>query len=264
MFIFFEILGIKVPLYGTMITLGILVCNIVAILLIKLNNSKKLILTNTKLNIWDLIILEGYCFLGCFIGSKGLYIVTIANNIDWTNMTTENFNLIMQGGFVFLGGLIFGILAVILAGKIHKIDSLMYIKVFITLVPLGHAFGRIGCFFAGCCYGIPYDGPFAVVFPTGGIAPSGIPLFPVQLVESVCLLVIFIICMIVLKTKQTKFTIETYIISYSIVRFTLEFYRYDEYRGIYFGFSTSQWLCMILFTACIISLVVKTLNKNME
>lgn len=72
---------------------------------------------------------------------------------------------------------------VLLAGKIHKFNVKIYIRNFIFLIPFIHAFGRIGCFFAGCCFGIPYNGIGAVVFPENSYALPDVSLFPVQLVE---------------------------------------------------------------------------------
>ena len=61
------------------------------------------------------------------------------------------------------------------------------------MIPIMHAFGRVGCFFAGCCYGRPYKGFGAVTFPEGSQGPSGVSLFPVQLVEAILVLIIAIV-----------------------------------------------------------------------
>ncbi len=58
------------------------------------------------------------------------------------------------------------------------------------MLPLGHAFGRIGCFFAGCCYGISWKHGF-VYHSTVGFTPIGVPLLPIQLIEAGTLLVLF-------------------------------------------------------------------------
>ena len=55
-----------------------------------------------------------------------------------------------------------------------------------------YAVGKIGCFFAGCCYGIEYNGFLNVTYNYSAIAPKGISLFPIQLLESIVFLIIFL------------------------------------------------------------------------
>lgn len=119
---------------------------------------------------------------------------------------------------MFYGGLIGGLLCVIGAGKIYKMDYMSYIRNFIFLIPLIHGFGRIGCFLAGCCYGKPYHGPGAVVFPEGSYAPAGIELFPVQLMEAAMLFLIFFVLLWLEIRKSWKYTIETYFVLYGITQ----------------------------------------------
>ena len=79
------------------------------------------------------------------------------------------------------------------------------------------------------------------------IAPNEIPLFPTQIVESICNLLIFVILTITYKKYiGTYKTVGLYCILYSIVRFILEFFRGDLIRGIYLGLSTSQWISIAL------------------
>lgn len=241
--LYFDIFGFTLPSYGLMIVLGVVLSNLIALLVVKKN----------KHDSNDFIILEAYTFLGAFLGAKLLYILVAAKEIDWSRMLeVDYFNQIMQGGFVFYGGLIGGLLCVFLAGKVHKIPAMQYVRSYIFLIPFIHCFGRIGCFLAGCCYGKPYDGVGAVCYPAGSLASSGISLFPVQLVEAVCLFVIAICILIVQLKANWKYTIETYLVAYSVLRFVLEFFRYDEARGAFLGLSTSQWISigMIVAAAC--------------
>ena len=168
----------------------------------------------------------------------------------------------MLSGFVFYGGLIFGLIFVFLAGKIHKIPAGIYVRKFIFLIPFMHSFGRVGCFMAGCCYGIPYDGIGAVVFPEGSYAIPGIKLFPVQLVESACLMIIAFAILYLQMKKQWYYTVETYLILYAILRFCLENLRYDAERGYYAGLSTSQWISIGFLVAAMVSVVWQKKRKN--
>ena len=243
---YIEIGSIRLPSYGLMIMIGIIVANIVAYKVIK----------KEDIDMDDFITLEGYCMLGGFLGAKILYLLISYKDIDASRLTDIHYLIdIIRTGYVFYGGLIGGILAVLLAGKIHHIDVKKYIGTFIFVIPLVHCFGRIGCFLAGCCYGIPYDGIGAVIYPAGSIAPSGISLFPVQLVEAACLLLISIIIIIYQHHYGIKHTFALYLIMYGIVRFILEFYRYDEIRGRLYGLSTSQWICICAVAIGLILLI---------
>lgn len=252
MHVYMNIFGLKIPSYGLMIAMGVIVANMVAYLLHK----------RFKDDINDLLILEAYGFLGGFFGAKLLYLIISFRSIEWNRiMEPQYFNELMLGGFVFYGGLIVGLLFVFLAGKLHKIEVVKYIRNYIFLVPFIHCFGRVGCFLAGCCYGIPYEGPGAVIFPKESFALSGISLFPVQLVEAVGLLVIAIILLLIRKLN-CNYSIEIYFILYAILRFVLEKLRYDENRGIYYGLSTSQWISIGMLTIAIILGVLRYRNKK--
>lgn len=250
---YIEIGNYKIPTYGICIMIGIVIANVIAYFIIR----KKHMDWN------DLIILEAYAFLGGFIGAKGLYLWVSHNQIDWSRITDfAYFNQVMRGGFVFYGGLIFGVLFLMLAGKIHKINSAYYIKEFIFLLPFAHAFGRIGCFMAGCCYGIPYDGIFSVVFPEGSLAPAGIRLFPVQTVEAAGLFIISLILFFLEIRRKNNYAVEIYIILYAVLRFVLEYFRYDSYRGKWLIFSTSQWISLIIVVAISVWIGVRTVIKK--
>ena len=224
----------RIPAYGTMIATGGIIANIIVVLLILFRDKKE---------IWDFVILEGYGLLGGIVGSKVLI-------------------SLISGGFVFYGGVILAVILVFIAGKVHKIDAWDYISNYTFAIPLAHAFGRIGCFLAGCCYGKPYHGPFAVVFPEDSlIAPAGIELFPVQIVESICLFVIAIVLFLLYWFRKCDYTLPTYFILYGIVRFILEFYRYDEYRGRFLWLYTSQWISIVMVIAGIVWIIIRA-NKN--
>ena len=123
---------------------------------------------------------------------------------------------------------------------------------FATVLPLGHAIGRIGCFSAGCCYGIPFDSPFSVTYTeTLGTTPLGIPLFPVQIVESILLVLLFsaqLVLFLRLPQKQ-NLPVMVYLTAYPTIRFLLEFLRGDSERGVLLGLSTSQWVSLLILIA---------------
>lgn len=81
---------------------------------------------------------------------------------------------------------------------------------------------------------------------------------PVPLIEAACNLLIFLFILYLFKKdKMRDKLIYVYMIIYPVVRFTLEFFRGDEYRGFLFGLSTSQWISIILFVFSIVMLIIK-------
>ncbi len=249
MHLYTKIFNLTIPSYGLMVLIGAIAANIVALLYLY---------KRKDLDKYDFILTEVYALVGGFLGAKILYIITVAKYIDWSHFFEKGyFKAIMTGGFVMYGGLIGALLFVFLGKAIHKIDVIKYVREFIFAFPLAHGFGRIGCFMAGCCYGVPYDGPISVVFPEESMAPPGIHLFPVQLFEAIFLFVIFGILLFVKIKFSFKYPIELYFLLYGVLRIFTEALRYDEIRGKFLGVSTSQWISFILIGYGIISIVIK-------
>ncbi len=239
--VFITILGLTVPSYGLCIAAGMITANLAAFVLIR----------RRRMDGNDFIILEAYTILGAFLGAKLFYLWVSRTLIDWSRMADPAyFNEWMRGGFVFYGGLILGLASAFAAGRIHRIDTMLYVKRFIFLIPWIHGFGRIGCFLAGCCYGIPWHGMFAVTFPAGCAAPFGTPLFPIQLVEAACLLLLTAVLFARSIRRTETDSVKIYLVSYAVLRFFLEYVRADSIRGKFLLFSTSQWISLFLL-ACV-------------
>ena len=98
-------------------------------------------------------------------------------------------------------------------------------------LPLAQTFGRIGCLLAGCCYGVPVS--WGVWMDPASGAPADTALLPVQLLEA---LGTAGLCLLLLRIGSVRrspgFLLGTYLVCYSILRFVLEFYRYDSIRGM--------------------------------
>lgn len=224
--------------YGLAIGLGVLVSGGIAAIQIR----------RFGLDGNDFLVLVGTCGLFGLAGAKALYLLVSLPEIDFTRiLEMEYLASWMRGGFVFLGGVVGMIPALLLCKRVWKIPIRPYLQSCICCVPITHAFGRVGCYLVGCCYGIPYEGPLCVIYTQSQIAPNGIPLFPVQLTEAAAELVIGL-CLLAFSRKIKGITgFLCYLISYSIVRFVLEFFRYDSARGSIAGLSTSQWVSLGLF-----------------
>ncbi len=213
-----------------------------------------------SLDLFDVVGSGIYAVIAGAIGAKLLFLAVSARQIIELHLGLE---AIIKGGFVFYGGLFGGILGLWIYTKQFHFPIYDLLDLFAVVLPLGHAIGRVGCFFSGCCYGIPYDGFFSYTYEhTLGDAPIGVPLLPVQLIESVCLLALFVcvLCIFLLKPQKRGMPAFVYIFGYATMRFILEFFRGDYVRGIFGIFSTSQWISILLFCAAAVLLLrrVKT------
>ena len=162
-------------------------------------------------------------------------------------------------GFVIYGGLIVGLVFGILFLRAKKQDPLAYLDLAMPAVALGQAFGRIGCFLAGCCYGIAGDSRFCVVFPENGHSPAGVPLVPTQLIMSgLDFLHCIFLCVFLAKGKHRTHGqgLGLYFICYSIGRFLVEFIRGDAERGHIGPLSTSQFIAIFMLAFGLIMFLV--------
>ncbi|MBI4411695.1 MAG: prolipoprotein diacylglyceryl transferase [Deltaproteobacteria bacterium] len=193
-----------------------------------------------------------YVVVSAIVGSRLLYV--FASVPRWW-MDPAVFFRIWEGGLVFYGGLIGAVLVSVWYCRRHRFSFLTVADVFTPGIALGHVFGRLGCFAAGCCYGLkaPVGSFWSVVFPynSAGIAPANVPLYPVQLFESFGELVIFAV--LFLFRKKKKFEGEVFVLYltlYPVLRTILEFFRGDKIRGFIIEgmLSTSQFISMIWFT----------------
>jgi phosphatidylglycerol:prolipoprotein diacylglycerol transferase len=162
-------------------------------------------------------------------------------------------------GIVFYGGLIGGVLAAFFFCRSFKISFWSMADVFAVALPFGHAIGRVGCFFGGCCYGVEVSvsHPLAVVYPPryegleGIAAPAGLSLLAVPLIEAAGNVAIagIVLCFLFFTRKNAMSgrALALYGLLYSTQRFILEFFRGDILRGVYGGVSTSQYISIGLF-----------------
>lgn len=241
MYPFIDLGFIKIPMYGLMCFLGTILA--VALALFRKN----------RYNIQRDDLLYSACFagVGVLVGSKLLYFIAtlphVLKNIESYSGDVKAILYTLLGGYVFYGGLIGGLIGGIIYGKIYKISPMRIIDSYAPSIPLLHAFGRIGCFFAGCCYGAPSE-KYGVYFSEVGGAPQGVKLFPIQLVESGINFLVFLILFFVSRKKKLPvgFLTGLYLSIYAVERFILEFFRYDYIRGNLLGISTSQWISIVL------------------
>lgn len=162
-----------------------------------------------------------------------------------------------NGGLVFYGGMIAGLAACLVFLRRRGIPFLPMFDAVSLGIPLGLAFGRIGCTLAGCCYGKPTAAAWGIVFSDPAcLAPLHVPLHPTQLYESLAGLVIF---GILLATRDRFVTPGmrswTMLILYGVARSVLEVFR-DDPRGFVGPFSESQIVSAVLVLYAAASIAV--------
>lgn len=122
------------------------------------------------------------------VGAKLLYLATVLPNflhdLPLLRQAPRDFLAhYLLGGFVFYGGLFGALLAAFLYCRTSRISFSAVLTQLLPVIPLIHAFGRIGCFCSGCCYGRPSQ-RFGIAFSHALAAPNGVKLLPVQLYEA--------------------------------------------------------------------------------
>lgn len=207
-----------------------------------------------------------WVLVGGLIGSKLLMILTEPD----VQIFTLDF---LRSGGVFYGGLIGGFLAVAILVPLYKLPFWKAADAFAPGVALGQAFGRQGCFSAGCCWGKQTDLPWGVHFTPLGNQYTGVPivgpdggdlyLHPTQLYESFIMLAVFGLLFYLHRHKRFDGQVMiAYGIIYSIVRFSIELIR-DDPRGDLFGFttatglSTSQGVSLIVAAVSVVFMIVR-------
>lgn len=164
----------------------------------------------------------------------------------------------LSSGFVLYGSLIGGVGAAYIYCRIKKLDFLRYFDLVVPSISLAQSIGRLGCFFAGCCYGRPTSSPFGITFKNSPFAPNGVKLIPTQLISSGGdLLIMAVLLVFSSKERKKGQTAGLYMILYSIGRFLVETLRNDP-RGNVGILSTSEFICIFVF---VFGIFMFNLNK---
>ncbi len=251
---YISIFNKTIPTYGLCIVLAAIVCVSFAAYQAKKN----------QIMIEDVFIVFATGSGFAMIGAKLLYIIVTYSMEDIIEFIKKgDYSFLNGSGLVFLGGLICSILGAWIGSLLAKRKLSDFESLLIPIIPVGHAIGRVGCLMAGCCYGKLYDGPFAVHYKNIATGLWTVEsYFPIQLVEALLNCVIAVILYKRSKKEHKEyFLILDYLMYYAVMRFCLEFFRGDAVRGIYDGFSTSQWICMGLL---VVNAGVRLISKRKQ
>jgi phosphatidylglycerol:prolipoprotein diacylglycerol transferase len=199
-----------------------------------------------------------YIIISALIGAKLLLLVTDFRT--FVDNPRELLTLARSGG-VFYGGLIVAVTVALWYIRRIGLPLWTTCDVFAPGIALGHVVGRMGCFFAGCCYGKPTDVAWAITFTNPFAAanvgtPLNVPLHPTQLYEAGAEAIILVL-LLATESRGRRFAGRTfwlYMLLYAVSRYVIEIYRGDP-RGTVGIFSTSQFISVLLIPIAIVMLV---------
>jgi len=224
----------RLPMYGTLLFAGIVVAIVLAA-----RRAKLIGLPGERI-----ADLAAWVVLWGLAGAKLLLAVTEPSYVT----SLDGLWSLLRAGGVFYGGLIGALVAIVVLLRRYGLPLLPTADVLAPSVALGHFFGRLGCFAAGCCYGHACDLPWAVTF-TDPLArevsgtPLGVPLHPTQLYEAAFNLANWgFLAWLFRRRLPAGSVLAAYFVTYGAGRFVIETFRGDPDRGFVLGgaLSTSQ------------------------
>ena len=195
------------------------------------------------------------------VGSRIAYVIE-----HWSQEFAGHPELLVridQGGLMFYGGFILALAVFVVWCRVKREPIVPMADLFAVVIPLGHAFGRVGCFFYGCCYGRLSQCACAVSFPRGSPAwheqlraglisseaAAALPVLPAQLFEAVAVFVLFAALLFLHRrfwNRLPGLITGSYMVGYACIRFVIEILRGDPRASIGI-FSISQTISLLLF-----------------
>lgn len=256
-----EIFGKQIGTYPLLAAAGFLIAGFLACICARKH----------KQNEDDMIVFFLIAAVGALIGSHMLYGITnmklIVNTISDLSVI-DSFKSFFQflftafGGSVFYGGLLGGGFACLTYLKKKNLQRSFYWDVAAFSVPLFHTFGRIGCFLGGCCYGVECQWGLTYTHAPVDMA-NNVPRFPIQLLEAALNLMLFVLIFLLFQKQKLKGRlIFVYLTCYPVIRFVLEFFRGDAYRGFLWRLSTSQIISLLILLAELIYFILYQIKKR--
>jgi phosphatidylglycerol:prolipoprotein diacylglycerol transferase len=208
-----------------------------------------------------------YILIASLVGAK---LILLVGNLSYYLQNPKELLWIARSGGVFQGGLAFGVIFALWYFRRFKLPTWKISDIAAPALALGHGFGRIGCFLAGCCYGrtcaLPWAATFGDEYAHGltGV-PIGQGLHPVQLYEAVLnFLNALVLTRLLRKKKYDGQVFSFYILNYSVIRYFTEWFRGDhgstgylfEGPSAFLSVSYSQLFCLVAFAAGLLLLRV--------
>lgn len=239
--VLFHIGPIPIHTYGLLIAIGFLV----AIEVIKRLTIRSGLDVDRVLDLTFWLLAIG------FVGARLLFVVTL-----WEQFARDPLAIfkVWEGGLVFFGGPLACFPFAVWYLRKHKLPMWRTMDSMIPGLAIAHAFGRLGCLAAGCCYGKPTGGEWGIKLYSDLVDKSmqGIYLHPTQLYESFSMFVLFAgLIAIYNRKKFDGQVVLVYFCAYPIIRSVIEIFRGDTIRGFVIDgwLSTSQFISVLVFAA---------------
>jgi len=224
--VLFEIGNITVHSYGLMIALGVIVCTIA----LYLEAPREYINQDHLVEAVIVSVLAG------LVGARLMYVA-----LNWSYFAANPAEILFARfeGLSFFGGLFLGAAVLYLWSSRRKISFLKVTDMLAPYLALGYAFGRVGCFLNGCCYGLESDLPWALPVSMH----DDILRHPVQLYAALGAILLFIILKLLRSRKPfVGFMLPALFALYGVLRFTTEFFRFEP--EFWIGLTPAQVLSL--------------------
>ena len=228
----FSIGPVTIHTYGLMIFIGVLA----ALFTGEARAKKRNMDSDALYPMTFLCVVLGFC------AAKVLFCV-----VEWKQFVENPSNVLTNSGFVVYGGIVGGVLTAYVYCRVKKLSFVDYFDLMMPSVALAQAFGRLGCFFAGCCYGRETDSFIGIAFSHSDYAPNGVKLIPTQLISSAGMFVIAGVLFWYGRKERPKAKVGAlYLMLYSTGRFIIEFFRNDYREKLGYSllpsfFRSSRW-----------------------
>ncbi|NLB48934.1 MAG: hypothetical protein GX813_03760 [Erysipelotrichia bacterium] len=247
----FTLFGLEVDLYTVFFIAGLISCILFTILAMKKSGYSS--------SASDTIILIGLIAI-----AVGLFSAILFQSF-YDYLADPSAGFVLSGRMTFIGGLIGGILSFLAIyflfvylinprlkkNNILKADMNKGLFQLLQFGPasitIAHAFGRVGCFFSGCCYGLPTAAWYGIRFQT-----TATKVIPTQLFEAIFLFIISAVMIVLYFRYKFKYNLTVYLIGYGVWRFLIEYLRDDDRGGFIPGLSPSQFWALVMIVAGII------------
>ncbi len=262
-----SLFGLHIQTYGLLMAVGFILCYFAARRLARL--------TGRDERDPDTIVM--LAAIGGILGARSVYV--------WQNWGSEFASnplaafRVWQGGLVFYGGFLLAAALILVYAKLRREPLRSLADFCAVFVPLGHAFGRVGCFFHGCCFGGRCESALGVSFPHGSPAwlhqvargeigrytPQALPVWPTQLIEAAGCLLLFGLLWWLYRTQRARrgLCAGVYCSAYALLRFVGEWLRDDPRGELYFGLTFSQCISVgLLLVGSLLIITALWRHKN--
>ena len=245
----FSIGPINLHMYGLCMALGFLAAWRVLVYLCK----------RTGQNLGNVEMLLTWVMISAIIGARAVYVAQHWS-VEFAHKPMAIFRF-DQGGLVYYGGFIGALIPYVGYTLYSRKNFFELADISAAVLPLGQAFGRIGCFLHGCCWGKCSDTWLGISFPRRSLAwhehvkngliretaPESLPVIPTQLIESAATLALFVVLFWLYPKHYRRRGLigGLYLVGYAVLRFFIEYLR-DDPRGAVGPFSTSQAISLVL------------------